>query len=88
MANLRNYLKALLREYWGEVAGGVVRDGASRDASRLGPLAPPKPNDEDDDPLDLDKKGVMVPDDAKKKIKQYFKDMKMEPTDRPGKTYK
>lgn len=90
MDRLKNYLKVLLREYWGEVTGGVTRDQGTKEAQRTGPSQPDDPADSmfEDDPFMLDKKGKYVPDDAKKKIKKYFKDMKMEPTDKPGKTYK
>lgn len=89
MDRLRNILKELLREYWGEVAGGVTRDQGTKEAQRTGPSQPDTPDDVfEDDPFMLKKKGKYVPADAKRKIKQYFKDMKMEPTDKPGKTYK
>ncbi len=92
MDRLKNYLRVLLREYWGEVTGGVTRDQGTKEAQRTGPAQPDTPDDpmgeDEDDPFMLDKKGKYVPDDAKRKIKKYFKDMKMEPTDKPGKTYK
>lgn len=90
MERLKNYLRVLLREYWGEVTGGTVRDQGTREAQRTGPSQPDAIVDPmmEDDPFMLKKKGKYVPDDAKKKIKKYFKDMKMEPTDKPGKTYK
>lgn len=89
MDRLKNILKELLREYWGEVAGGVTRDQGTKEAQRTGPSQPDTPDEVfEDDPFMLKKKGKYVPPDAKKKIAQYFKDMKMEPTDKPGKTYK
>lgn len=81
MGLLREYLREILREYWGEPAGGVVRDQQTRAAQLDSPI--------DEDPFHLDdEKGVMVPKDVRKDIKKYFRDMKMEPTDKPGKTYK
>jgi hypothetical protein len=68
----------------------VTRDQGTKEAQRTGPSRPDNPDDPlgEDDPFMLDKKGKYVPDNAKRKIKKYFKDMKMEPTDKPGKTYK
>jgi hypothetical protein len=80
LSTLREYLSEVLKEYWGELPGSVVRDQLTREELKQTPIPA--------DPFCLDDKGVIVPKDAKKKIKKYFDDMGLTPTNKPGKTYK
>lgn len=82
MEDLKNILRVFLKEYWGEVTGGVVRDQGTKEAQRTAPGV------DEDDPFMLNRPGKFTQKLARQKIKKYFKDMKMEPTDKPGKTYK
>jgi hypothetical protein len=83
MKLLREYLRCVLSEYWGEPVASAIgkADGTKADPPGLRMAGP--------DPFFLDaEEGVMVPKNTRKKIKKYFKDMKLSPTNEPGKTYK
>lgn len=83
MKLLREYLKCVLSEYFGEPVAAAINksDGTKAD--------PPGLRMSNSDPFFHDaEEGVIVPKDVRKKIKKYFKDMKLTPTDEPGKTYK
>lgn len=86
MQSLKEYISEVLMEYWGEVAGSVVRNQGTREAAKQSSIL--QSMNASSDVMMYDKEGVMVPEDVKEKLKKYFKKMKMTPVDIPGKTYK
>ena len=105
MKNLiKEYIEAVLKEYWGEPAGGVRRNSTTvsdppkvpRSSSVPMPGSEPEdhgsePNDlelEGESDLMLDKPGMIVEPDVRDKVKKYFRSMGLTPQHRPGKTFK
>jgi hypothetical protein len=90
MKILKEYLRAVLSEYWGEPIGGVRPQLTKADPTMPDNRSDVKsPGSEaKEDLLMLDEPGVIVEPDVRKKIKAYFSAMKLVPGDKPGKTYK
>lgn len=101
---LEEYIRSVLREYWAEPAGGVTRNSTTtwdppmvpRSSSVSMPGTQEKQFEKDPEELELegeadlmlDRPGTIVEPDVRKKIRNYFRSMKLTPTRHPGKTFK